>query len=776
MPTSIGPPTDAAQIPGLPELWTETLGDPRICIAILDGPVDLSHPSLGNAAITQLTTDDVTESRSIVSDHGTHVASIIFGQHDSEVKGVAPHCRGLIIPIFDYAEDGSLKPSTQSRLAKAIRVALRHGADIINISAGQFSSDGEASEELKAAVRECEGRALIVAAAGNDGCECLHVPGALPSVLAVGAMNLQGEPLPFSNWGAAYQEHGLLAPGERITGASLNGRVAQYSGTSFATPIVSGVAGLALSTATKTESMPSSSVLRAALLGSTVSCAMQPTSDCSKLLSGRLNVSGVLQALERGRDEMHETSYSESTNANVPVAPAANMSQPSAGEVQASDCGCGCQAFQQGYVYPIGLLAYEFPSYIREESIRQNMEPLASEANDPDPTKTRDFLRHLLGFRETELDVEVGRILSVQNAGGDVLITVDRAVFDPSDEDRRIEIEGVKIDFGTNDSVINGRGVVAVVAGQPNQFKLKYTNWTGETFTNNTGEFVLVKGHTPAISHSAHPYDAQAASWTLIRDRTPMYLVLPQGCFSAEAYDELATFLLDQAGQSRESLDAYYYQLGGTKIQWKYNWDPRYNADSCHFANVPALIPACGNYRNTNSNPPELPSGKDTATHLALPGTLGSAASLREGRSVPTLVPDMRGTANWSLARLIEDAQITGVSEEWIERVSERLFEEVRNPGRSGEDRALNHASTQLISFLAEKVKDFTQPNELELDTIQVAAVSSTRQDSAPYTVEASFLNPEQLEKASVVVSVTIDVNDVVPIVMDGPRTFRRRT
>ena len=35
-------------------------------------------------------------------------------------------------------------------------------------------------------------------AAGNDGCECLHIPAALESVLAVGAMDAQGKPLDFS--------------------------------------------------------------------------------------------------------------------------------------------------------------------------------------------------------------------------------------------------------------------------------------------------------------------------------------------------------------------------------------------------------------------------------------------------------------------------------------------------------------------------------------------------------------------------------------------------
>ena len=79
--------TDITAMPGLQDLWKQTLGDPNVCIAVLDGPVDLSHPCFKGANLSTL--------RSIVpsdpdggpaSQHGTHVASVIFGQHDSQVK------------------------------------------------------------------------------------------------------------------------------------------------------------------------------------------------------------------------------------------------------------------------------------------------------------------------------------------------------------------------------------------------------------------------------------------------------------------------------------------------------------------------------------------------------------------------------------------------------------------------------------------------------------------------------------------------------------------
>jgi subtilisin family serine protease len=193
---------DALEIPGLKRLWTETPGDPRICVAVLDGPVDLAHQAFKGANLTQI------EALTAASDgpaaqHGTHVASLIFGQHDSPIAGISPSCRGLLIPIFSQITGGSPAQCSQVDLARAILQAVDAGANIINVSGGQYTSSGTAHPILADVVQRCarEG-VLIFAAAGNQGCDCMHIPGALPSVLAVGAMNAAGEPLQFSNWGS----------------------------------------------------------------------------------------------------------------------------------------------------------------------------------------------------------------------------------------------------------------------------------------------------------------------------------------------------------------------------------------------------------------------------------------------------------------------------------------------------------------------------------------------------------------------------------------------
>lgn len=92
---------DVRAIRGITDIWRETLGDSNICIALLDGPVDQTHPSLLNADLTQIETlvSNVADS-GFATQHGTHIASIIFAQHERVLAGIAPRCRGLITPIF----------------------------------------------------------------------------------------------------------------------------------------------------------------------------------------------------------------------------------------------------------------------------------------------------------------------------------------------------------------------------------------------------------------------------------------------------------------------------------------------------------------------------------------------------------------------------------------------------------------------------------------------------------------------------------------------------
>lgn len=427
------------EIPGLHGLWGETLGDSRICIAVLDGPVDLSHTSFAAADITRIETLVLGKAdHGPASQHGTHIASVIFAHHDGPVKGIAPGCRGVVIPVFkdgDAGSPGSIAPCSQVDLARAINQAVEAGAHIINISGGELTPSGTAHPLLVDAVKDCANRGvLIVAAAGNEGCECLHIPGALPSVLTVGAMNGRGEPMGFSNWGKPYQTQGVLALGENIQGAIPGGGVVASSGTSYATPVVSGVAALLLSLQLKLGRQADTQSVRSAILKSAIGCDEQPASDCRRLLAGRLNIKGAMRPIRGGKNVMTESTNGTATSPvekNSSSTEMATAQQPSSAQVQAASfedgevdtamgkqplgctpslgkeevlapqgsispsnvkaaaCECGGTAPRQ-LVFALGQLGYDFGTEARRDSIMQHMK---QPANPHDPTQLLAYLK-----------------------------------------------------------------------------------------------------------------------------------------------------------------------------------------------------------------------------------------------------------------------------------------------------------------------------------------------------------------------------------------------
>ena len=390
-------------IPGLKELQKQTKGAAEITVAILDGVVDTDHPCFNGADLTRLPTlvqHQATAGQ--MSTHGTHIASLIFAQPNSDIPGIAPNCRGLLVPVFS---DDNRKLS-QLDLARAIEQAAENGAKVINISGGALTDMGEAEDWLIRAVEMCNERnILLVAAAGNDGCECLQVPAALPAVLAVGAVDARGHPLDFSNWGETYQSQGILAPGENILGAKPGGGTVQLSGTSFAAPIVAGVAALLLSLQVQRGETPNPHAVREAILKSALPCQYADSENEPKCLAGLLNISGAIKQLtgetmsesvetqatveasgcgcggtpETTEAERQKLELSAATSAPViPVAPIPNPVITSQGVSMPETTNKPVTPSQAaepagGIVYAIGTLGYDFGSEARRDTFKQLM-------------------------------------------------------------------------------------------------------------------------------------------------------------------------------------------------------------------------------------------------------------------------------------------------------------------------------------------------------------------------------------------------------------------
>ncbi|MBE0658227.1 MAG: S8 family serine peptidase, partial [Bryobacteraceae bacterium] len=322
-------------------------------MAVLDGPVDVSHPSLVGAQLRVINGLRGSACRDAACVHGTHVASLIFGQHGvGLLHGVAPRCRGIVIPVFfdDPAYPGAILPCSQADLARAIEAAVGYGARVINISAGQPGHADTADPRLVRAVDLCARRGvLIVAAAGNDGCDCLHLPASLPSVLTVGAYQPGGAPSDSSNFGSAYQRQGIVAPGLSVLGATPGGGYARRSGTSFAAPLVAGLAGLLLSARLARGvrfTARDAREIHDALLRSATPCDLDNRNDCRRLLAGRVDPVNAFHLFLKGASHMQQL-------ANPPISQAQDPSEvigipdgviPASASAPGGSCGCNSPA------------------------------------------------------------------------------------------------------------------------------------------------------------------------------------------------------------------------------------------------------------------------------------------------------------------------------------------------------------------------------------------------------------------------------------------------
>lgn len=174
--------------------------------------------------------------------HGTLVAGVLgaTGNNGVGIAGVNWHTK--ILPIQALDDDSYGDSFT---VGQAVIYAANQGADIISISLGTSLSD----PYMRSAILYALDRgSIVVAASGNNGCDCVSYPANYPEVVAVGAINSTGSPASFSNFGAQLD---VLAPGQTITTptySSVNQTSAyagSVAGTSFATPFFSGVLGLA---------------------------------------------------------------------------------------------------------------------------------------------------------------------------------------------------------------------------------------------------------------------------------------------------------------------------------------------------------------------------------------------------------------------------------------------------------------------------------------------------------------------------------------------------
>lgn len=176
--------------------------------------------------------------------HATEVTGVLAatGNNGKGIAGV--NWSTKILPLQALDDDGYGDTLT---VAKAIRYAADRGVDVISLSLGTNAEDPYLRQAVQYALSK---GSLVVAASGNDGCDCISYPAKYPEVVAVGSDNASGSASSFSSYGNALD---ILAPGENITSStwSNTNQTSAYAsginGTSFAAPYVSGLLSLARS-------------------------------------------------------------------------------------------------------------------------------------------------------------------------------------------------------------------------------------------------------------------------------------------------------------------------------------------------------------------------------------------------------------------------------------------------------------------------------------------------------------------------------------------------
>ena len=226
------------------DAWSWETGAGNL-IAVLDTGVQYSHPDLAGRVVPghDFVNDDANAGDD--NGHGTWVSGIIAARANDSYGIAGISWSDKILPVKIMSREGT---GSTSDLIAAIRYSADRGADVINMSVGGFPY----SQIMQDAVNYAFAKgAVLVAAAGNNRREERFYPASFANVISVSATQVNDE---FSNWSSYGPDVDVSAPGSSVLTTNCYkctyadhdswGSHTYISGTSFATPNVSGVVAL----------------------------------------------------------------------------------------------------------------------------------------------------------------------------------------------------------------------------------------------------------------------------------------------------------------------------------------------------------------------------------------------------------------------------------------------------------------------------------------------------------------------------------------------------
>ncbi|MBC7658317.1 MAG: S8 family serine peptidase [Chitinophagaceae bacterium] len=300
---------------GATKAWDVSTGSKNVLVGIIDSGMDYNHPDLasnvwsnpgetgldanGNDKRTNGIDDD---GNGFVDDwhgwdfynndndpmddnsHGTHVAGTIGGVGNNGVGVAGVNWAVSMVPIKVFSAAGE---TTTDILVKGVDYATKLGVFVTNNSWG----GGAYSDAIFASIQKAaDANILFVAASGNESANNdsgEHYPSNynLPNIISVASINRRDQLSTFSNFGAKTVD--VAAPGEEIFSTVPGGLYALKSGTSMATPHVTGALALIRSVFPNIPALD----IRAKLLASSV----QTPALIDKVISGRINVGNAME-------------------------------------------------------------------------------------------------------------------------------------------------------------------------------------------------------------------------------------------------------------------------------------------------------------------------------------------------------------------------------------------------------------------------------------------------------------------------------------------------
>lgn len=233
-----------------PFMWNKNITGKNVKIAVIDTGCDLSHPDLKDRIIggRNFTSEDGGNVNKYddYNGHGTHVCGTIAASSNKNgIIGVAPDAKLIILKVLGKTGSGSL-----TSIIDAINYAINLKVDIISMSLG---TSQDILSLHQAIINAVNNNILVVCAAGNEGdsngaTDEFSYPGAYNEVISVGAVDFNKSAARFSD---SNKEVDVVAPGVNIISTYMGGNYKSLSGTSMATPHISGILALLIEWSTK---------------------------------------------------------------------------------------------------------------------------------------------------------------------------------------------------------------------------------------------------------------------------------------------------------------------------------------------------------------------------------------------------------------------------------------------------------------------------------------------------------------------------------------------